>query len=200
MNDPVMQHVPSHPSPETPQSSQTPILLYTTVAIGLALFIRFFIAAPYVVSGASMEPTFHDWHYLIIDRISYDLHKPQRGDVIVFDMPQEGGKSLIKRIIGLPGETIEVRGDSVAITNAEHPEGFTLSEPYLDERNLGGATTMRVTLGDDQFFVLGDNRTVSADSRVWGALDRERIVGRVFVRLFPFNALGILPGQSRYEE
>ena len=182
-----------------PTSSRS-LILYTIVALGLALFIRFFIAAPYIVSGASMEPTFDNFHYLIIDRVSYDLAEPHRGDVIVFDLPQNTSRALIKRVIGLPGDTVSIKGNEVTITNDANPKGFTLAEPYLDPNNFGGMSGMSVELGPDQFFVLGDNRKVSADSRIWGVLPREDIVGRVFLRLYPFNHLGVLPGQARYEE
>jgi len=187
-------------TPNPKKESRGNILGYTVVALGLALIIRFFIAAPYVVSGASMEPTFDNWHYLIVDRVSYDLGEPQRGDVVVFDLPQEGGRSLIKRIIGLPGETVILQGQSVHIRNGSHPEGFALEEPYLDPANLEGRNDLRVTLKENEYFVLGDNRRVSADSRVWGTLSREHIVGRAFVRLYPFDEISILPGEARYSE
>ena len=195
MSDPVMQKTSS--SDPTSVGSRS-LLGYTVVALGLALFIRFFVAAPYVVSGASMEPTFENWHYLIIDRVSYDIGNPVRGDVIVFDLPQDTSRSLIKRVIGLPGETVIISGNNVIIKNARHPDGFTLDESYLDPANLGGVNQMEVTLGADQFFVLGDNRKVSADSRLWGILPREDIVGRVFIRLFPLNTIGVFPGEERY--
>lgn len=203
MNDPVMENASSDvrttasPLPTAPQGS---LIAYAIFAIGLALVVRFFIAAPYIVSGASMEPTFDNFHYLIIDRLSYDFSEPERGDVIVFDLPQNTSRALIKRVIGLPGETVDLRGNSVFIKNEAHPDGFQLTEPYLDEVNLGGSSNMQVTLGADQFFVLGDNRKVSADSRLWGVLPREDIVGRVFLRLFPFTKLDVLPGEARYEE
>ena len=200
MNVPVMQNSSSSDTPKASSGSSRSFFTYTIVALGLALFIRFFIAAPYVVSGASMEPTFDDWHYLIIDRISYDITEPKRGDVIVFDLPQDTSRSLIKRIIGLPTETVVLKGQSVTIINAEHPKGFTLAEPYLDPANLTGSNEMEVTLGADQFFVFGDNRRVSADSRLWGTLPREDIVGRVFLRLFPLRDISLLPGESRYSE
>jgi signal peptidase I len=169
-------------------------------AVALALVIRFFIATPYIVSGASMEHTFENHDYLIIDRITYDISSPQRGDVIVFGLPQEPSRDLIKRVVGLPGETVEISGNTptVTITNAEHPQGFTLDEPYLTAENYGGATNIKVTLGADQYFVLGDNRKVSADSRLWGILPRRDIVGRVLLRLFPFTAVNILPGKANY--
>lgn len=194
MNDPVMENTSS----ESRTSSQRSLVAYTIVALALAFLIRFFIAAPYIVSGASMEPTFDDLQYLIVDRVTYDLSTPQRGDVIVFDLPQNTSRALIKRVIGLPGETVKLSGNSVIIINKYHPAGFTLSEPYLDPHNLGGETDMSVTLGPDQYFVLGDNRKVSADSRLWGTLPRADIVGRVAVRLFPFTKLGVLPGEARY--
>jgi signal peptidase I len=177
------------------------LLGYTLVALALALFIRFFIAAPYVVSGASMEPVFDNWHYLIIDRVSYRLTEPQRGDVVVFNMPGDSGRALIKRVIGLPGDTITLTGNAptVTITNKEHPDGFTIDEPYLDPTNLGGATDLKVNLETDQYFVLGDNRRVSSDSRIWGVLPRKDIVGRVFLRLYPIDKLGVTPGEVRYK-
>lgn len=180
------------------KSERNSLIVYAIIAIGLALFIRFFIAAPYIVSGASMEPTFHNFHYLIIDRLSYDLGEPERGDVIVFDLPQNTSRALIKRVIGIPGDTVTIRDNVITITNASHPEGLVLDEPYLDPANLGGVANFEVSLEPDQYFVLGDNRKVSADSRMWGVLPREDIVGRVFLRLFPFTEIGLLPGEARY--
>lgn len=182
------------------KASHGSLILYTIVALGLALFIRFFIAAPYIVQGASMLPTFQDLNYLIIDRVTYNLEDPERGDVVVFDLPQNSSKALIKRVIGLPGETVAIENNTVTIINNEHPEGFLLEEPYLDEANIGGFDDVRTELGADQYFVLGDNRKVSADSRVWGTLPREDIVGRVFLRLFPIQGIAIFPGEARYEE
>jgi signal peptidase I len=197
MSDPVTRETSGSSTSNHPQSS---LIGYTVVALGLALFIRFFIAAPYVVSGASMEPSFDNWHYLIIDRVSYDIGEPQRGDVIVFDLPQDSTRSLIKRIIGLPGETVILGTRGITIVNAAHPKGFTLEEPYLDPKNLGGENNMRVTLEENEFFVLGDNRRVSADSRLWGTLPREAIVGRAFARLYPLDKISFLPGEARYAE
>lgn len=186
-------------TPDTSSSgSVRSLVVYTVVALGLALLIRLFVAAPYVVSGASMEPNFQDWNYLIVDRLTYDLQSPQRGDVIVLDLPEDTSRALIKRVIGLPGETVVLSGNTVEIVNTAHPKGFTLSEPYLDPANLGGASEMKVTLGSDQYFVLGDNRKVSADSRLWGTLPRQDIVGRVLLRLYPLSELGYLPVESRY--
>ena len=147
-----------------------------------------------------MIPTFYDYHYLIIDRVTYGFEEPQRGDVIVLDLPQDTSRALIKRVIGLPGETIILKESKVTIVNAAHPDGFELNETYLDPNNLGGPTDITVTLGPDQYYVLGDNRKVSADSRSWGVLPRQDIVGRALLRLFPFNQISILPGTVHFDD
>src|ERR1700691_3193966 len=173
------------------QESYLSLVLYTIIALGLALLIRFFVAAPYVVDGTSMLPTFQNWNYLIVDRVSYDFEQPQRGDVVVLELPQDTSRDLIKRIIGLPGDTVVISGTKPTITiyNAQDPQGFVLNEPYIDPANYGGPTGITVTLGADQYYVLGDNRDVSADSRTWGILPRADIVGRVLLRLYPFDEI-----------
>ncbi len=190
-----ISHVP-RPEP----TSRGALFGYTLFALGLALFIRFFIAAPYVVSGSSMEPNFDNWDYLITDRVSFRFEEPARGDVVVFHLPQEYSRTLIKRVIGLPGETVTVSGKQILIQNADNPEGFYLEEPYLAAENLGGPQSASVKLESDHYFVLGDNRRVSSDSRSWGVLPRENIVGRVLLRLFPLSKLGVLPAEARYLE
>lgn len=196
MNDPVMSRDASQ---DTPKESWLSFVVYLVIAGAIALGVRSYVAAPYIVVGASMEPTFDNYHYLIIDKLSYRLGQPQRGDVLVLDLPQNESRALIKRLIGLPGETVVIAGNTVTIKNTAHPDGFTLSEPYLAAENLGGPTDIRVTLKPDEYFVLGDNRRVSSDSRIWGVLPRQDIVGRVFVRLFPFADIGVFPGEARYE-
>ncbi len=173
------------------------MLIYGVIAFALALFIRFFVAAPYLVQGASMDPTFHSADYLIVDRISYRLEDPARGDVIVFRYPQDPSRSFIKRIIGLPGETIDIRGNTVRIINPENPDGFAISEPYIASENARDST-VTVTLGANDYFVLGDNRKASADSRIWGALPRDLITGRALLRLYPFTQIKINPGSAVY--
>jgi signal peptidase I len=211
MSDPVMQNAsssdtPITTSPEIPpnnpikKKSDRGLFVSVIVALALAAAIRLFVAAPYVVSGTSMMPNFQNWNYLIVDKLSYALETPQRGDVVVLDLPQETDRALIKRIIGLPGDTVVLTGPNptVTIINASHPDGFVLNEPYIDPANYGGISNARYTLGPGQYFVLGDNRVVSADSRTWGILPVNDIVGRVFLRLYPFNELGILPEEVRY--
>jgi signal peptidase I len=174
------------------------VFIYGVIALGLALLVRFFIATPYIVSGSSMEHTFNNFDYLIVDRLTYDFRPPQRGEVIVFGLPQDLSRDLIKRVIGLPGETVDIHTNHVTITNVDNPNGFVLDEPYVSPENIGGPDDTHVTLGADQYFVLGDHRNVSADSRIWGILPRQDIIGRVFVRLFPFTRIGLLPGQAEY--
>ena len=176
------------------------VLLYALVALGLALFIRFFVATPYLVSGSSMDDTFHNNNYLIVDRLSYRLTDPKRGDVIVFTLPTTMERDLIKRVIGLPGETVRIQNNAVTIFNTVHPQGVVLNEPYLTPAYIGGPDNIQVTIPANEYFVLGDHRNVSLDSRSWGFLPRTEIVGRVFLRLFPFTQINVLPGEARYPE
>ncbi len=199
MDDAEMKMKDNVSSSESPPASSRSLFGYTVLALGLALFIRFFIAAPYVVSGSSMEPALFDWHYLIIDKLVYKISPPERGDVIVLTLPQDAGRSLVKRIIGLPGETVRISGSKIIIVNSEHPSGFSLEEPYVDAKNESAGESLEVALGSGEYFVLGDNRRVSSDSRLWGSLPEGDIVGRVDLRLFPFNMISVLPGEARYK-
>lgn len=172
------------------------LAVYSIVALALALSIRFFIAAPYLVQGASMDDTFHPNDYLIIDRVSYRFEEPERGDVIVFRFPQDPSRSFIKRIIGLPGETVAMEGRAVRIINDAHPEGFVITEPYILQSDR--ENHVRITVSENEYFVLGDNRDESADSRVWGLLPRDLIIGRAVARLYPLGDIGINPGGTIY--
>ena len=140
-----------------------------------------------------MDPTFKTNEYLIVDQLSYRFEAPQRGEVIIFRFPLEPQKFFIKRIIGLPGETITLTGSTIIIKNNKNPDGFILDEPYLETANLTSDTS-EITLKHDEYFVLGDNRKASSDSRVWGPLSEEFIVGRAFLRLLPITETGIFPG------
>ncbi len=162
-------------------------------AVVIVIPIRLFIAQPFVVSGASMVPTFENGHYLIIDELSYRFEDPTRGEVIVFRLPADTSKFLIKRIVGLPGETVEIFGNEIRITNKSHPEGFVWEQGTFNKGRDGVRFT--TTLNNNEYFVLGDNRGESADSRIWGALPRERIVGRPLIRLFPLSKVDVFPGE-----
>jgi len=163
------------------------------IALIISLPIRFFIAEPFVVRGASMDPTFSTGQFLVVDRLIYRFDAPHRGDVVVFKYPQDPSVYFIKRIIGLPGETISIKNGLVTVVNTSVPEGFVLNEKYIDPSHRSHETST-VTLNDKQYFVMGDNRLESSDSRVWGPLDAELIAGRPIVRLLPFNRLSALPG------
>lgn len=164
------------------------------VALIIIIPIRTFVLKPFVVSGSSMEPNFHDNQYLIIDEISYRFHEPKRGDVLVIRYPEDPSQYFIKRLIGLPGEKVQIDNGRVTIYNAENTQGFVLSEPYLTVQGItfphnntivGGRNI--ITLKAGEYFMMGDNRLASSDSRDWGPLTREGIVGRVGVRVLPLN-------------
>ncbi|MBI3273755.1 MAG: signal peptidase I [Candidatus Colwellbacteria bacterium] len=162
------------------------------VSLAIVLPIRYFIIQPFIVRGASMEPNFYDKEYLIVDEISYYFGEPTRGDTIVFRYPLNTSQYFIKRIIALPGETIKISDGKVHIFNGQNPEGFLLDEPYLENAIHSTHPASEVMLGKDEFFVLGDNRDFSSDSRVWGSLKREFIVGRVLFRAWPLERFGVL--------
>jgi len=168
------------------------IVRFSIIALIIVIPIRTFIAQPFIVSGASMENTFHTGEYLIVDQLSYELHTPKRGEVVVFRYPKDPSKFFIKRVIALPGETITIEGSTVRISNPEYPNGFILDEPYIKSMENGADLTE--VLGEREYFVMGDNRDQSSDSRFWGVLQEERIVGRAFVRLFPPSQMDYLPG------
>lgn len=155
------------------------------IALVAVFVIRNFLIQPFLVSGASMEPNFSSGDYLLIDELSYNLRRPERGEVIVFHYPKNERTFYIKRIIGLPGERLVFKNGKVVVYNKEYPQGFELEENYLPEslRTNG----KEVVLGANQYFVLGDNRNYSFDSRSWGTLSQGEIVGLVRLRLWPFN-------------
>jgi len=207
------------------------------IALAIVLPIRYFIIQPFIVYGQSMEPSFFDKDYLVVDELSFRLRPIKRGEVIIFEAPaeltvtkQETNKNFnikgllslsfinisrvdrnklidfdhrpgyllaakvytssstffIKRIIGLPGEKVTIQNSTVKIYNSENPEGFILNEPYLS--NLIKTTSdINITLPPQQYFVMGDNRTNSYDSRSWGSLNGKAILGRVWLRVWPLN-------------
>ncbi len=166
------------------------------IALIIALPIRYFIAEPFIVSGASMDPTFASGQFLIVDRLSYRFAPPQRGDVVIFEYPNDPSVYFIKRIIGLPGETVKISDGIVTIVNVDYPNGLQLTEPYVEPSHDSHDSATEV-LGPTQYFVMGDNRAQSSDSRAWGPLPANLIVGRPFVRLLPLNMISILPGEYR---
>ncbi len=171
------------------------LLQFAFIALLIVVPVRYFIAQPFIVSGASMENTFHTGEYLIIDQVTYRFEDPKRGDVIVFRYPQDPSKFFIKRVIALPGETIDIEGNVVKLIQTDGTE-VILQEPYI--KTMAENTILTETLGDREYFVMGDNRDASSDSRVWGVLNKEKIVGRALFRLFPLNEIDVLPGQHSF--
>ena len=165
---------------------------FALVALAIVIPIRLLVAEPFVVSGSSMVPTLENRNYLIVDKISYKLTDPKRQDIIIFRYPKDQTKFFVKRIIGLPNEIVDIKGGAVTITNGSDQSILILDEPYV--KNLANNVT-HFELKDNEYFVMGDNRRASSDSRYWGAVDRNLITGRAFLRLLPINNIGILPGQ-----
>ncbi|MDO8592291.1 MAG: signal peptidase I [bacterium] len=168
--------------------------LIKVVAISLAIIIpiRYYLIQPFYVKGASMEPNFYDKEYLIIDEISYRFHESERGDIVVFRYPRDPDEFFIKRIIGLPGEKVQIKDGGVYIYNQAHPDGFKLEEKYLPaDVKTYGINEEIISLSDGGYFVLGDNRAASKDSRSFGVLDKKFITGKVLLRGWPFNRVNV---------
>ena len=167
------------------------------IALAIVLPVRIFIAQPFIVSGASMDPTFASGQYLIVDELSYHLGDPARGDVVIFKYPKNPKQYFIKRVIGLPGETVTVNGKGqVSIKDKDGKTVLALEEPYVaytkDDK-------IERALLPGEYFMMGDNRAGSFDSRAWGPVKRDFIVGKAFLRLFPLTTIDILPGQFRQQ-
>lgn len=155
------------------------------VAISLAIIIpvRYLLLQPFYVKGASMEPNFEDHEYLLIDELTYHFRNPVRGEVVVFKYPNDPSQYFIKRVIGLPGENISVSNDHVYVNGEQLVESVYLANSII----TSGSTN--ITLGQDQYLLFGDNRPASLDSRIFGPVARKYIVGKTWVRAWPFSRL-----------
>ncbi|MEI6650156.1 MAG: signal peptidase I [Candidatus Moraniibacteriota bacterium] len=165
--------------------------------------VRTFLFQPFFVEGASMMPNFENGEYLIVNEFGYKetvlaigdrtlfsvmpFRDLTRQETVVFHSPRTAGQYLIKRVIGLPGETVEVRNSKIIVTNAGHPDGFTLDESAYLAPSVVTTDTKPITLGDNQYFLLGDNRMNSLDSRIFGPVGKEAIVGHVLLRAWPLT-------------
>ncbi len=167
------------------------LVRFAFLALVIVIPLRMFVIEPFVVSGSSMFPTFEDRDYLIIDKISFEVRNPKRDEVIIFKYPKDQTKFFIKRVIALPGETVDIKGDKVTITKKDGEISFTLDEPYV--KNISSNDT-HVVLTADEYFVMGDNRSASSDSRYWGPVSRNLIIGRALLRLMPADSIDVLPG------
>jgi len=165
-----------------------------TIVVSLAIFavVYVFLFQPHQVDGKSMEPNFHNAEYILTDKISYRLAEPKRGDVIVFHSPQDNKTDFIKRIMGVPGDIIMVKGGYFYLN------GTRLEEEYInDPGKVATGKFMRegvdVEVPNGQYYVMGDNRLHSSDSREWGFVPRQNIVGRAFFRYWPMSTFGTIP-------
>lgn len=173
-----------------------------TIVVAAAIFVvvYLFLLQPHQVKGASMEPNFHDGEYILTDKISYRFSEPKRGDVVVFKAPTNPDVDFIKRIVALPGEKLTINNNQFVIFNDEHPKGFTLSEPFEVMGPIAGGShikegkTLEVPAGN--YFVFGDNRSHSFDSREWGPLPKKSIVGKAWLRYWPLSKISIIKGVS----
>lgn len=169
-------------------SSVLEVLEVALIAIVSVFLIRTFLVQPFLVSGASMEPNFSDGDYLLVDEITYKFREPERGEVVVFKYPNNETTFFIKRVIGLPGERVVIEGGEVKVFNDENLDGLELKEYYL-QPGLETSGKVDVTLKEGEYFVLGDNRSASFDSRSWGILNIKEVIGLARVRLWPIGSL-----------
>jgi signal peptidase I len=162
-----------------------------TVTLTILLFLVFrFAVQNYRVDGRSMQPTLQDQQYILVNRAAYLFHPPERGDVIVFVYPLDPTQDYVKRVIGIPGDHVQVEQDGTVIVN-----GVTLQEPYITPSSDPYIPTDLV-LGPNQYFVLGDNRGDSSDSRVWGPVPRQNIIGKALLIYWPLGNFHFIPDES----
>lgn len=162
------------------------------ISLAIILPIRYYLVQPFFVKGASMEPNFEDGDYILVDELSYYFREAQRGEVVIFRFPQQPSQFFIKRIVGLPGETVKINDNKITIFNVKNPEGIVLNETYLapEQETIG---TFVTKLDDNEYFVLGDNRLQSSDSRRWGPVNETLVIGRAFLRPWPFTRVSKIP-------
>lgn len=164
---------------------------YALVALVIIVPVRIFIAQPFIVSGNSMYPTYHNGEYLIVNETIKYFGEYHRGDVVIIRYPNDPSKYFIKRVIGLPGETVTIRNGVVSITSATQTTPLVLEEPYVQNRKNDNLSR---TLDNDEFFVMGDNRAQSSDSRIWGPVPTRLMNGEALLRLFPISSIALHPG------
>lgn len=163
------------------------VIKVVVISLAIVIPIRYFLIQPFFVKGVSMEPNFNDGEYLVINELNYRFGVPRRGDVVVLRYPADPNQYYIKRIIGLPGETIEIKNEGIFIYSDDYPQGAKLDESGYLKNGTNTDGNLKVELKKDEYFVLGDNRSSSSDSRTWGTLPAEFIVGKAFLRAFPFQ-------------
>jgi signal peptidase I len=171
------------------RDSWTDLLRFAVICLLIVIPFRMFVAQPYIVEGSSMDPTFKNGDYLIVDQLSFNFTTPKRGDVIILKFPEDTSRYLIKRVIGLPNETVLVKNGKVTVKAGD--KELSLDESYVRfEKSDSG----QFRLGEGEYFVMGDNRAASSDSRIWGSVPEEDIVGKAIIRLLPLSSKHFLPG------
>ncbi|MDP2789690.1 MAG: signal peptidase I [bacterium] len=159
------------------------VVKVVAMALAIVVLVKHFLFQPFYVKGASMEPTYEDHEYLIIDELTYRFNSPTRGEVVVFRYPNDPSQYFIKRVIGLPGEAVQVKESGVWVNGQQLDESA-----YLDT-SVQTTGAVDLTLGAAEYFLMGDNRSASLDSRIFGPVNRSYIVGRTWFRAFPFSRL-----------
>lgn len=164
-----------------------------TIVVFGAIFaaIYLFIAQFHKVSGNSMVPTFHNGDFLITEKVSYKMRNPQRGEIVVLKNPRDESQDFIKRIIAVPGDTIQISNNIVYVNNNPLKENYIPSD-YITRPGAFVTESTTITVASNQYFVFGDNREHSSDSREWGPVTKEELVGRAFFRYWPPQAIGLL--------
>ena len=177
------------------------LLLWIVGIIIVVKLIQGYLIQPFIVDGGSMLPTYHNGEFLLVDKLSYMLHTPHRGDVMIFKLYENNnnpyeGKHLIKRVIGLPGERVKVEDGVTTIFNKQNPNGFVIDEPFVNYKDPH--KNVDITLDEHHYFMMGDNRAQSYDSRDWGPLNDKDVKGQVLFRVYPFSSAAYEPGQYTY--
>ncbi len=191
----VSNEIPTNEALKEPKASLFAELTpFALIALAIVIPIRLWVAEPFIVNGASMQPTFENGDYLIVDQLSFRFRQPERGEVLIFRYPLDESKFFVKRLIGLPGETVEISNGVVSVRGVGASSNEVLEEEYAPET---GPRYLKVELGTDEYFVLGDNRAASSDSRIWGPVANKQIVGRPILRLLPPSGFNVLPGNYR---
>ncbi|MBI4022750.1 signal peptidase I [Candidatus Berkelbacteria bacterium] len=186
---------PTLPTPYTGKNPESAYETLRTIVLVLiaALAVRAFVAQPFVVQGRSMEPSLQNQDYLVVDKLSYRLGEPNRGDIVVFRSPEDPSQNYIKRVIGLPGETVTIQDEQVLINGTPIREEYLSAEDRARLLERSGTLFVEETLGGQEYFVMGDNRQHSSDSRRWGPLPRANILGKASLNVFPFSDFGLIP-------
>ncbi len=192
VNPDLAKATEEHPSSSKFRDSLVELIEFVAIVAAVLIVLRFFIAEPHRVSGSSMVPNFHDGDYIITNKLAKSIAHLERGEVIILHNPRNTDQVFIKRIVGLPGEKIQILDGQVYIN------GKQIQEPYLPQglKTSGGAFLPEgeeITIPDNQYFVMGDNRNGSSDSREWGTVEYNLVIGQAWARYWPAQKFGIIP-------